>query len=227
MTLTTFAPRSLAVLGTACLAGFIAMAGLVASGITDGFDRAVLLAMRSVSDPATPIGPGWLGVAMRDISVLGDTTALSLLTIAGVGYLLLVRRTNAALMLAFAVPTGALLSSLLKQTFGRARPDVVPHLTEILSASFPSGHAMNSTVAYLGFAALVAGSTRRAVRAYALALGATMALMIGISRVYLGVHWPSDVLAGWCMGTAWVAVCLMIANRADKRGTDKQGMTRG
>jgi undecaprenyl-diphosphatase len=133
---------------------------------------------------------------------------LTLLTLATVGYLILIRQRAAALLTVLAIGGGSLFSSLLKSGFDRPRPDLVPHAVEVYSASFPSGHAMLATVTYLTLGALVARvQSSRRVQIYLLLWAVALSLLIGASRVYLGVHWPTDVLAGWCIGTAWAVLC--------------------
>jgi undecaprenyl-diphosphatase len=104
------------------------------------------------------------------------------------------------------------LSTVLKMFYRRPRPDLVPHGMETFTASFPSGHAMLSAIAYLTLAILLARISRgRRVKAFVLTLGVVTTLLVGISRIYLGVHWPSDVLAGWCVGAAWASLCWFVA----------------
>ena len=118
-----------------------------------------------------------------------------------------------------AVVGGTLLSTALKMGFERPRPDLVPHGTRIYTASFPSGHAMLSAVTYLTLGALLARvQKRRRVKALLLGLAILITLLVGMSRVYLGVHWPSDVLAGWCVGAAWAALCWFVALQLQRRG---------
>ena len=183
----------------------------VLEGDTFAIDRSILLGLRSTADAGHPIGPSWLVYSMIDATALGSVTVLTLVTIMVVGYLVATRRRAAAVFVSAAVIGGALLSSALKSLFFRARPDVVPHLVHVSSASFPSGHAMNSAVVYLTLATLLARTEpNERVRVYLLAVAISLALLVGVSRVYLGVHWPSDVIAGWCVGAIWAVVCSLI-----------------
>lgn len=191
----------------AVLAGLIALA-LAGSMLTDaapyGWDRAILLSLRVPGDTAQPIGPGWLHHAMVAITALGDGTILTMVVV-GVSGLLLVRRLalTAGLVLV-ATASGALIAAQAKFWFGRPRPELVAHLVDASGLSFPSGHATNSAIVYLTLAGLVSQVEHgRAVRRYLLALAIFLVGAIGTSRVYLGVHWPSDVLAGWSLGTLW------------------------
>jgi undecaprenyl-diphosphatase len=112
-----------------------------------------------------------------------------------------------------------MLSTGLKMGFERPRPDLVPHATQVYTASFPSGHAMLSAVTYLTLGALLSRvQRRRRVKAFFLGLALTLTLLIGLSRVYLGVHWPSDVLAGWCIGAAWASLCWFVALQLQRSG---------
>jgi undecaprenyl-diphosphatase len=172
------------------------------------FDQAVLLGLRSRTDPADPIGPFWLEIAARDITSLGSAAVLFLVLVLALGYLLVTRRAGPAVLLVVAVGGGQILSSALKLGFARVRPDLVPHSVDVYTASFPSGHAMLSAVTYLTLGAILASvEPQRRRRAYVLGAAVFLTVLIGMSRVYLGVHWPTDVLAGWCIGAAWAALC--------------------
>ena len=190
------------------------------------FDRAVLLAFRNPQDVTDPIGPGWLEVVFLDITSLGGATVLILMTAAVMGFLLVDKKRAAALLVFASVGGGALLSTLLKFTIDRARPDLVPHLAEVHTASFPSGHAMLSAVVYLTLGALlsrVEGQAR--VKIYVLTVAIFLTVVIGLSRVYLGVHWPTDVLAGWCAGASWAIFCWRVALALQRHG-EVEGDTR-
>ena len=198
---------------------FAELADEVEDGETHAFDKAVLLALRNSSDLADPIGPRWLELVARDITGLGGTAVLTLVTIATLGFLLLTRKYGAAILVAVSVAGGTLLSSLLKSGFDRPRPDLVPHAVEVSSASFPSGHAMLATITYLTLAAMLAqAQERRRVQVYLISWAFALSLLIGASRVFLGVHWPTDVLAGWCVGGAWALLCASIAFWLQRRG---------
>lgn len=222
----------LAVLGVAgLLLGFVELAGEVLEGETTAFDRTILLALRNPADPADPLGPGWLEKAARDITALGSSVTLTLVSLSVAGYLALAAKRRAAVMMLGSVTGGMLLSTLLKLGFDRPRPDLVPHGDVVYTASFPSGHAMLSAVVYLTLGALLARvQPGRRLKAYVLLLVVALTLLIGCSRVYLGVHWPTDVLAGWCVGAAWSAVCWLVALRLQRRGvveTEREGTGNG
>jgi undecaprenyl-diphosphatase len=191
---------------------FLKIANEVVEGETRGFDEAILKALRQPGDLAEPIGPKWLEIVFRDITSLGGTTVLTLLTAIVVGYLLIERKRAAAALVVVAVSLGAVLSTALKDLFARPRPDLVAHLVDVSTLSFPSGHAMLSAVTYLTLGALLARAHPDASsRLYILSTSLALTLLIGISRVYLGVHYPTDVLAGWSAGAAWAILCWLVS----------------
>lgn len=197
---------------------FLHLASELAEGETMAFDRAILLALRTPGRPWEPIGPHWLLKAMTEISVLGGGTILTLITAIVAGYLLVARRPATALLVIGAVAGGAILSAVLKTIFERPRPELVAHLVNVSSASFPSGHAMNSTVTYLALGTLLAKAERsRALRLYLFATAVLLAVLVGFSRIYLGVHWPTDVVAGWCVGSVWALTCSLLAEYLQQR----------
>jgi undecaprenyl-diphosphatase len=189
--------------------GFIAQE--VAKGKTLAFDRAVMLALRSSADPSVPIGPAWLPEAARDVTSLGSITVLVIITLAVVGYLFLAGKSAVAWLMLIAVVGGIALSDLLKFAFARARPDVVPPLARVFTTSFPSGHATLSAITYLTIGAVLARSQPSStISLYFMSLAVFLTVLIGISRIYLGVHYPTDVLGGWCIGAAWAMGCWAI-----------------
>jgi undecaprenyl-diphosphatase len=207
------------------LAGLLFAFGQIADEVLEGesrgFDEAVLLAFRG-SDPADALGPAWLESAVRDVSAMGSFAVLSFVSLAALFYLLMVERRAMALFVAVSVIGGTLLSNALKLGFARARPEIVPGL-ELATYSFPSGHATLSAVTYLTLGALLAEAhPSRRVKIYFLTLAAFMTVAVGLSRVYLGVHYPTDVLAGWCIGAAWAVLCgtvvLLLRRRAARAG---------
>jgi len=207
--------------GGACLLGlvFLDFAEDLHEGETFAFDKAILLAVRGGTRNGTPIGPHWLVHSAIELTSLGGTSVLSLVTVGAVGFLLITRRWKAAGWLLVAVCGGALLTTLVKDFIGRARPDVVLHLVKVTNPSFPSGHAAISAATYLTIAALLTSvSEQGAVRGYLLGSAIFLTLMIGATRIYLGVHWPSDVLAGWCLGAAWALLCWLVARFLRRTG---------
>ena len=193
---------------------FLRLASEVGEGDTMAFDRYILLALRSPADPAIPVGPHWLAEAMRDATSFGSVTGLLIVTAAALGYLLISGRPRTALFVLAATAGGTTIGKLLKLAYDRPRPGLVPHLVDVTSASFPSGHAVDSAIVYLTLAALIARTVPdRAARLYLLSVAVLLTLMVGISRVYLGVHWPSDVVAGWTFGAAWALLCSIAYRR--------------
>lgn len=205
-------------IATVAIVGFAWLGSEVARGNPLAIDRWLLLRLRSVSDPALSIGPRWLSQAMVDLTALGGGTVLTLVTLLVAGYLAARRKLALAIFVASSIGAGALLTALLKTLFARARPDIVPHLVEVGSASFPSGHAMNSATVYLTGAALLASAEpSRRVRIFLMAAALMLTLLIGASRVFLGVHFPTDVLAGWSVGIAWAVLASWVAARLQRR----------
>jgi undecaprenyl-diphosphatase len=190
----------------------------VLEGDTSAFDRAILLALRDPLDPARLIGPAWLQGVASDVTSLGGPAVLTFITLAIGGYLLVIRRWGTAALVGLSVASGSLLSTGLKLAFDRPRPDLVPHAVAVSSASFPSGHAMLSAVTYLTVGALLMRAQGRVVaKVYVFAVAVLLTVAIGVSRVYLGVHWPTDVLAGWCVGAAWALLCWLVATWLQRR----------
>jgi undecaprenyl-diphosphatase len=199
--------------------GFAELADEIEDGETHAFDRAVMLALRESLDPDDPLGPAWLEQAARDVTSLGGTTVLVLLSLASIGFMLLIRKWGAAIFVTVSILGGTLLSTLLKSWFDRPRPDLVPHAVEVTSASFPSGHAMLAMTTYLTLGAVLAEvEEKRRIKVYIIGWAVFLALLVGSTRVYLGVHWPSDVLAGWCIGSAWALLCGCVASWLGRRG---------
>lgn len=197
---------------------FAELADEVREGSTALIDRAILMGFRNPADIADPVGPKWLEEMVRDFTALGGVGVLTLITLASAGFLLLQRRARTALLLLAAVGGGILISTLLKTWFERPRPDFLPHGSYVSSASFPSGHSMMAAVVYLTIAVMLARTRRRtAERAYILMMSVILTFLVGISRIYVGVHWPTDVLAGWSLGSAWALGCWMAVYLLQRR----------
>lgn len=192
--------------------GFIELADEVVEGETRTVDEAVILAFRVPGDPSDPLGPPWFEESVRDVTALGSAPVLVIAVLAVVGFLALAKAWRLAIFTLAASAGGLAVSSLLKYSFDRPRPELVPHGNLIYTSSFPSGHSMMSAVIYLTLAALVVRlMERRRLKGYALGVALILTLLVGVSRLYLGVHWPSDVLAGWAAGAAWALGCWLIA----------------
>jgi undecaprenyl-diphosphatase len=192
-------------------------------GDTHAFDTSILMALREPGDAENPIGPDWLADVMADVTALGGNAVLTLLVVGVVVYLLSVGKRGTALLVGGAVGSGAILSTFLKLGFDRPRPDLVAHLAHAYSSSFPSGHAMLSAVTYLTLGVLLARAhERRRTKIIVMTYGVTLTVLIGLSRIYLGVHWPTDVMAGWALGAAWAAAWWLIAWQLQRRGRIEQ-----
>ncbi|MCW1925837.1 phosphatase PAP2 family protein [Luteolibacter arcticus] len=197
---------------------FLEIADEIGEGESHHIDEAILLAMREPGDLSNPIGSGRLEEMGRDLTALGGFTILTGLTLVSIGIALFLKRPRIAALIAIAITSGSFLSTLLKRGFDRPRPDLVPHGTVVTNASFPSGHSMMAAVVYLTLGILLARTqTSRPLRIYLIAVSVIVTVLVGVSRVYLGVHWPTDVLAGWTVGAAWALLFGLIALRIDKR----------
>lgn len=196
------------------LFGFLKLASEVSEGDVFAIDKSILRGLRTAQDAAVPIGPAWLKTAMIDFTALGGVAVLTLITVLAVGYLIAARKTATSSFVAASIAGGAILSAVIKSALARPRPELVPHLVHVTSPSFPSGHAMNSAIVYMTLAVLLARSEkRRRVQIYLICVAIALSLIIGCSRVFLGVHWPSDVLAGWVVGASWASLCSLIARQ--------------
>jgi undecaprenyl-diphosphatase len=198
---------------------FAKLADEVGEGSTRRFDEWLLLSLRTPGDPADPIGPKWFEEMVRDVTALGGTAVLTLMVLAVTGFLTMTRRAHAAVAVLLSVIGGVIVSQGAKLAFARPRPDLVPHGAEVLTASFPSGHAMMAAVVYLTLGALLARTqSGRSVKTYILAVAVILTVLVGASRVYLGVHWPTDVLAGWALGGTWALACWLAVLWLQARG---------
>ncbi len=210
-------------LGTLCVVastwGFVVLASQVSEGRTKAFDDRILTALRVPGDLARPIGPEWASESARDITALGSTVVLMLATLGVAGFLALDRRYAAMAFVLGATFSGLALSALLKSAFERPRPELVPHLMRVYFSSFPSGHSMMSAVVYGTLGSLLSSLVkRRRLKFYFLTLAAALSVLVGASRVYLGVHYPTDVMAGWSAGLAWSTLCWLVGRQLERRG---------
>lgn len=190
----------------------------VLEGSTSSLDRLLLMSLRDAANPDQPAGPWWLQEIGRDLTGLGGVAVLTLATLGTVGFFVLRRAYWAAAFLTAAVSGGIALSSLAKEAVERPRPDLVAHGSLVETSSFPSGHSMMAAVVYLTLGAMIARSLpKRRQKIYVLSLAILLTILVGISRVYLGVHWPTDVLAGWLAGAGWAMLCVLIARYVVRR----------
>lgn len=197
---------------------FVQLADAVVAGHTQQIDERILRALRQDGNLAVPIGPKWLRIAALDITSLGAATVIALTVLGVVGFMLLHAMYRTAAFVVLASGGGWLLNFLLKGVIERPRPAIVPHLHEVDSLSFPSGHAMTSAAVYLTLGALVMDMTRsRLGKIYCMVVAMLATALVGASRVYLGVHYPTDVLAGWLMGLSWATLCWMVEQALQRR----------
>jgi undecaprenyl-diphosphatase len=195
-----------------CIYSVIELTDEVKEGETRKVDEWILLNLRRADDPAVPIGPAWLREAGLDLTALGGAVVLVLMVSAVVGFMWLQRRYGLVLFTVLTIITGAGVAALLKYAIARDRPDVVPHLREVTTPSFPSGHAMLSAIVYLTLGTLLMQVVPgRRAKLYCLTIAMLLTFLVGVSRIYLGVHYPTDVLAGWMAGVAWALGCWMAA----------------
>jgi undecaprenyl-diphosphatase len=197
---------------------FLELADDVGEGDTQGVDMAILLALREKGNPTDAIGPEWLESGVRDLTALGSATVLVLVCMAACGFLAFRRQFHGLAVLLISMAGGWAASFSLKGIFARPRPDLV-ELPSYVSHSFPSGHSMMSAVVYLTLGFIVSRFVKPFwFKLYILVLAVGLTFMVGLSRIFLGVHYPSDVVAGWMAGLAWAGFCLLIAEWLQRRG---------
>jgi undecaprenyl-diphosphatase len=196
------------------------LADEVQEGTTQRYDEWVLHQLRTPGDITDPIGPAWFEDMWRDVTALGSPMVLTLVTLICAGYLLLRRRYRMLALLAVATVGGLAASLLLKSLFARPRPQFAAPDAYVLTASFPSGHSLLSAVVYLTLGALLARTTTRyRYKVYFITVALVVTVLVGFSRMYLGVHYPTDVLGGWSFGLLWALLCWLVARFLQKRGT--------
>lgn len=199
---------------------FAELADEVMDGDTHVFDERVLKSLRQPDNPEQPIGPPWLKNTAQDVTALGGTAVLAMAVAAVSGFLLLAGRYHMLVSILIASGGGVALSLIMKASFSRPRPSVVPALTHFHTASFPSGHSMMSAVVYLTLGVLLASILhQKALRFYIFTLAGTLTCLIGLSRVFLGAHYPTDVLAGWTIGLVWAVFCRLVVRTLQRKTT--------
>ncbi|WP_448795768.1 phosphatase PAP2 family protein [Brevundimonas sp.] len=195
---------------------FVEIADDMTEADGQAFDQMVLHWMQPVA--GQPRGPWWLHEAAGDVTSLGGIAVLGLFAIVAIGMLVILRKRLSALLLVIGLAGGVALSEGLKALFERERPPASYQAVETLNASFPSGHALLSTVFYLSVAVMMTRAfPKRRLKAYVLGVGMVFALMVGLTRVYLGAHWASDVMAGWCVGAAWAMALWLVSYAVERR----------
>jgi undecaprenyl-diphosphatase len=197
---------------------FFETADEVLDGEIQHYDEWAVRALRG-EDGASPLGPKWLVQVARDLTALGSAAVITLITLTAAGFLALRRKWGALALVAASIAGGGFMSTVLKRAFDRARPDVSLHLAEVSTLSFPSGHSILAAVTYLTLGGLLARTTGdRRIKTYILLTAMLLVLVIGATRIYLGVHYPTDVLAGWSVGLAWALLCSLVARWLQRKG---------
>lgn len=203
---------------------FVEVADEVTEGESQRFDNMVIKALRDPENLEAAIGPAWLSQVARDITALGSTAVLMIVTFTVLGYLVFERKWAWTGVVAIASFGGMILTWIMKESFERARPDLVPHLDHVSSYSFPSGHAMSSAVIYLTLGVMLARLVKkRRVKAYFLGVAMALTFLVGVSRIFVGVHYPTDVVAGWCAGLTWAGICFLAATWLEWRSRMRGG----
>ena len=200
------------------IGGFLKLAGEVRENETRHFDEVILLAMRVPGNPADPVGSPRVEEMARDLTALGGFTLLTVVTLVSFGVALLAGRPRLAVVGLVSVIVGTAAMSLLKHGYDRPRPELVKHEMLTYNSSFPSGHSMMAAMVYLTIGILLARTQPlKRVRVFIVAISVLITVLVGVSRVYLGVHWPTDVLAGWTLGGAWAVLFWLVAMKVDPR----------
>jgi undecaprenyl-diphosphatase len=204
--------------GCILLLVFLKLASEVTGGETIAFDKKIILALRKADNPSLPVGPAWTSGALMDLTALGGPTVIAVVVLAAIGFLVLQTRYRTAFFIFMTALSGEAVSYAMKGLFARPRPTVVPHLREAFSSSFPSGHAMQSAIIYLTLGAvLMRIAEGRLTKIYILGIAMGLTFVVGVSRVWLGVHYPTDVLAGWTVGLFWASLCWLVEQHYEVR----------
>ncbi len=215
-----------ALIALICVYGVIELADEVKEGATQTVDEWVLRSLRRSDDPTMPIGPAWMREAGFDLTALGSPIVLILTVSAVIGFMCLQRQYRLALFTVLTIVSGSAMAILLKYVIARDRPSIVPHLREVTTPSFPSGHAMVSAIVYLTLGTLLMQIVKgRAAKLYCLMVAMLLTFLVGLSRIYLGVHYPTDVLAGWMAGIGWALGCWLAIQYF--RGVSRLGQREG
>ena len=198
--------------------GFLALASEVMEGDTTTLDTKILVSLRKTDDPSRPVGPEWIETALLDLTAIGGPTVLGLVVLSVVGFLALQGRYRTALVVLITAASGEIATSAMKNIFLRPRPTVVPHLRDVASTSFPSGHAMESAIIYLTLGAMLMRIVEgRLTKLYCIGMAIFVTFLVGVSRVYLGVHYPTDVIGGWIFGFLWASLCWLVSQRFEEQ----------
>lgn len=203
---------------TVLLFGFVELADEVGEGAI-AFEEQLMLALRGgETERVTPATLDWFDVMWINITALGSFYVVALIIAIVLGYLIMLKEWRTALVVIVAIAGAGLGAVLLKDVFARPRPDVVTHLVEVSSQSFPSGHSMVAAVTYPTLGALLTRLVKHMrLKVYLLAVAMFLTVLIGLSRVFLGVHYPTDVLAGWMLGLGWGILCWLVLRSLQRR----------
>lgn len=201
------------------VASFLRLADTMEPSGGQGYDWKILQWLRPYADdPSRPVGPWWLHEAAVDITSLGGISVLGLFALIAIGLLIMLGKRLSALILVFGLAGGVMLSEGLKAVFDRLRPPELYQAVDTLNASFPSGHALLATTFYLSLGVMLTRAfPRRHLKAYAMGSAILISLLIGLTRIYLGAHWASDVLGGWSVGAAFAMVLWLFAYVIERR----------
>ncbi|MDB5432304.1 MAG: putative phosphatidylglycerophosphatase [Caulobacter sp.] len=192
---------------TAAIWGFLHLSSEVGEKETLPIDTRLLLMLRNPANPSDPIGSRSFEESMRDLTALGGVTFLTIMVVIAFSALMFYRKRRQAWVFLGVVALAETSADLLKMVFDRARPTLVPHGSYVYSYSFPSGHSTMSAAVFLTLAGILASlEPKRRAKAFIFTVAVLLVIAIGFSRVYLGVHWPTDVLGGWTLGAAWAMV---------------------
>ena len=215
----TFISKKIPLIG---LMSFFTIAAAVAAGLTKNYDQIILVSLRSSGNLSFPLYGKWLLPVMKGITSLGNTESLTLITIIISFYMILKKEYSTAVILVASVLSASLIDILLKSAFARTRPAVVPHLVAAYYYSFPSGHAFITTVLFSSLEFILLKSvSRRIIKYFTISLTVTVLFLIGFSRVYLGVHYPSDILGGWSAGLFWFSFVWIFSEKIAKYPLEK------
>lgn len=218
-----WAPILICFLALSAAFGFLELTSEMWEGELLVFDRFILQSLRQSTDSSLLIGPKWLLPVIHDLSALGGVTVLTIVTALVSGYMMLQHRLRLVAFFLSSVVGGTAVMVFLKYVIARPRPDIVPMLSDVTDPSYPSGHSMLSAIVYLTLGALLARSTSNNIlKLYFLLASAALTFMVGCSRVYLGVHYPTDVIAGWAAGFSWSALTYFAASILQRRKVVEQ-----
>ncbi|MEJ6009939.1 phosphatase PAP2 family protein [Novosphingobium aquae] len=206
--------------GAMCWIAFALITWLVHSGRTGAFDDAGLRLFRGDGDLALAGSPAW-AEAVRDITALGGGVLRTIVQLGAFVALFFLRLRREAVLMVVTILTGLAIELAIKDLVGRPRPSLVPHLVEAGGMSFPSGHSFNSALGFIAIAlAFATYSVRRRVRWTLIGSAAVLSMLVASSRVALGVHYPSDVIAGWLGGAGWAFLAEALFYRPAKAIAD-------